>query len=168
MFAGYLLLQAIAIISTIKVNHKGASVNVAARQKAAFQSTLFKIIIDFIQIITLTSEFNFNFPNAFSYLLDGLTKIVPTNVDALSVDCFIAMEKGSNKNVFFYKVLVVISEPLAYMMIAYCVWAIIFKIQKKSPHLKNADFKARITLTMIVITYILQPGIIKIMFELFK
>jgi len=99
--------------------------------------------------------------------MDGLSKIVPTNIDALSVDCFIALEKGNNKNVFFNKVLVILGEPLAYMIIAYFVWVIIFKSQKKSV-CGNIDFKSKIILTIIVITYILQPGIIKIMFELFN
>ncbi len=141
--------------------------NAKAQKKAILQSTLLKIVIDFVQILTLTANFNFNFPKLFAYLMDGLSKIVPTNVDALSVDCFIALEKGNNKNVFFSKVLVIIAEPFAYVIIAYFVWVVIFKFQKKSVF-GNTDFKSKIILTIIVITYILQPGIIKIMFELFK
>jgi len=65
----------------------------ATNKNSVLQSTLFKIIIDFVQILTLTSEFNFNFPPVVGYLFDGVSKIVPTSVDALSVDCFLAMSK---------------------------------------------------------------------------
>jgi len=63
-------------------------------KNSVLQSTLIKIVIDFVQILTLTSEFNFNFPPVVGYLYDGVSKIIPTNVDALSVDCFIAMGKS--------------------------------------------------------------------------
>ena len=63
--------------------------------------------------------------------------------------------------------LVILAEPFAYMIFAYIAWVIIFRIQKR-PISKNPDFKSNLYLTTIVIVYILQPGIIKIMFELFK
>jgi len=167
MFGGYLLIQAIAIISTVRMNIKGSKMNASSKKSAILQSTLMKIIIDFVQILTLASEFNFNFPQVVGYLLDGVSKIIPTNIDALSVDCFIALEKGSNKHIFFNKVLVLLSEPFAYMIFAYIAWIILFKTKKRTIH-RNPDFRYKMALTCIVIVYILQPGIIKVMFELFN
>jgi len=40
--------------------------------------------------------------------------------------------------------------------------------RKKAPIFKNPEFKYNMLLTIIVIIYVLQPGIIKIMFELFN
>jgi len=167
MFGGYLLIQALAVISTVKINLSGSKINTSSKKNSILQSTLIKIVIDFVQILTLASEFNFNFPQVVGYLYDGVSKIVPTNVDALSVDCFIALEKGNNKHIFFNKVLVILAEPFAYMIFAYIAWVIIFKIKKRLIS-GNPDFKAKMSLTTIVIIYILQPGIIKIMFELFN
>ena len=167
MFGGYLVIQALAIISTVRMNIKGSKINQSSKKSAILQSTLMKIIIDFVQILTLASEFNFNFPQVVGYLLDGVSKIIPTNIDALSVDCFIALEKGNNKHIFFNKVLVILSEPFAYMFFAYLAWVILFKIKKRTIT-RNPDFKSKMILTCIVIIYILQPGIIKIMFELFN
>ena len=159
----------------------GSKIDSTTNQNSVLQSTLIKIVIDFVQIITLTSEFNFDFPPVVSYLYDAVAKIVPTNVDALSVDCFIALskffsqyflnspslEKGNNKHIFFNKVLVILGEPFAYMLFAYIIWVIIFRIKKRRIS-GNPDFKSNFSLTTIVIVYILQPGIIKMMFELFK
>ncbi len=55
---------------------------------------MMKIVIDFVQILTLISEFNFEFPSVVDSLYYGVTKIIPTNIDAVSVDCFIAMSKN--------------------------------------------------------------------------
>jgi len=62
-------------------------------QNSVVQSTLIKIIIDFVQILTLISQFNLNFPPVVGSLYDAVSKILPTNIDALSVDCFIALSK---------------------------------------------------------------------------
>lgn len=53
------------------------------------------------------------------------------------------------------------------MIFAYIIWIIIFR-RKKAFVLNNPEFKFNMSLTIIVIIYVLQPGIIKIMFELFN
>ena len=80
---------------------------------------------------------------------------------------FLSLEKGNNHNVFFNKVLVILAEPFAYIVFASIAWTIIFRIKRK-PIFRNPDFKYNMYLTIIVIVYILQPGLIKVMFELFK
>jgi len=65
----------------------------SSKKNSVVRSTLIKIVIDFVQILTLISEFNLNFPSVVGSLYDGVTKIIPTNIDALSVDCFIALSK---------------------------------------------------------------------------
>lgn len=167
MFGGYLLIQAITVISTVKINLKSSKNNISSEENSVLRSALIKIVIDFIQILTLVSQFNFNFPKAVDYLYDSISKIIPSNIDALSVDCFIVLAKGNNKQIFFNKVLVIIAEPFIYMILAYLVWTIIFKIQKKIIS-GNSEFRSKMYLTIIVIIYLLQPGIIKIMFGLFK
>ena len=72
--------------------------------KLKIKSSLLKIIIDFIHILTLTTEFNFHWPDIViilflifveivkvSILLGALTKLLPTNTDSLSIDCFITL-----------------------------------------------------------------------------
>lgn len=80
------------------MNLRMKSVN---NKKSVVHSTLIKIVVDFVQILTLVSEFNLNFPSLVSSLYDGVSKILPTNIDALSVDCFIALSKNfSSENIF--------------------------------------------------------------------
>jgi len=78
-----------------------------------------------------------------------------------------SQEKGNNEHVFFNKVVVILVQPFAYIIFASMTWVMIFR-RKRKPVLKNSDFKFSLYLTIIVIIYVLQPGIIKIMFELFK
>ncbi len=80
---------------------------------------------------------------------------------------FLPLEKGNNKLVFFYKVLVILAEPFAIMIFEYITWVIIFRIKRKNIS-KTSDFKYNMLLTIIVIIYLLQPGIIKLVLELFK
>lgn len=75
------------------MNLKGSKANSSFEKNSILQSTLMKIVIDFVQILTVVSEFNFDFPSVVDTLYDGITKILPTNLDAVSVDCFIAMSK---------------------------------------------------------------------------
>jgi len=63
------------------------------KENSVLQSTLIKIVIDFVQILTLVSDLNFNSPSVVNSLYDGASKIIPINIDALSVDCFIALSK---------------------------------------------------------------------------
>lgn len=110
MFGGYLLVQAAAIIFSVKynftispilslfiyrVNLRGSKVQDDLHKNSVLQSTMMKIVIDFVQILTLISEFNFEFPSVVDSLYYGVTKIIPTNIDAVSVDCFIAMRNNS-------------------------------------------------------------------------
>ena len=83
------------------MNLKGSKNSISSEQTSILRSTLAKIVIDFVQILTLASQFNFNFPKVVGYLYEGVSKIVPTNIDALSVDCFIVLGLFLLKNSFF-------------------------------------------------------------------
>ena len=61
----------------------------------------------------------------------------------------------------------ILAEPFAYMILASIVWVVIFRIRKKSV-LKNPVFKSHMFQTITVIVYLLQPGIVKLILELFK
>lgn len=75
------------------------------------QSSLWKIVLDFIQMLGLTSEFKFRWPEIVKKCLyykphiyqigqiySVFTKSAPENRDAFSVDCYIAL----SKNTFLY------------------------------------------------------------------
>ncbi len=99
--------------------------------------------------------------------MEAITKITPTNKDALSIDCFIALAKGDNYDVFFIKLLLLVLQPIIFIAIAALIWMIIFRMQKKSI-MNNPAFRTRLIMTSIVIVYVLQPGIIKSTFQLFN
>jgi len=99
--------------------------------------------------------------------LQTITKIVPTNQDALSVDCFIVLIKGDNQDIFFIKLLIMVIQPIIFIIIAIIIWMLIFLIQEK-PIMGNPAFRTRLIMTSVVIVYVLAPGIIKSTFQLFK
>ena len=111
-----------------------------------------------------------------SILLGALGKLLPTNTDSLSVDCFITLSnifgfyktkiivKGDNHKTFFTKVLILVIEPFVFVIIGFIIWRIVFKKAKKN----SEEFKKKLITTVIVITYILQPGLLKEIFKLFK
>ncbi len=57
------------------------------------KTSLVKILIDYVQVTSLILDFNFNWPNEIGAFLEAVTKVTPTNKDALSIDCFIALSK---------------------------------------------------------------------------
>jgi len=99
--------------------------------------------------------------------LKVFSKFVPTNTDSLSVDCFIALGKGNNKEIFFNKVLILGAEPFLCVIVGWMVWAYVFR-KRQLPRKNNPEFKNKLIMTTVIIMYMLQPGVVKVMFQLFK
>lgn len=58
-------------------------------------------------------------------------------------------------------------QPIFYLILSFLIWVLIFK-KSKDKICGNEKFKDRYILTIIVITYMLQPGLIKTVMELFN
>jgi len=69
MFVGYFIIELGMVIFTVRSSlNEGKAKNAHKSKKEALQSALMKILIDFIQVITLTSDFSFRWP--FNVFLD--------------------------------------------------------------------------------------------------
>ncbi len=99
--------------------------------------------------------------------LKVFSKFVPTNTDSLSVDCFIALGKGNNKEIFFNKVLILGAEPFLCVFVSWLIWVYIFR-KRGQPVRNNKELKTKLIMTTVIIMYVLQPGVVKVMFQLFK
>src|SRR5689334_3618113 len=84
--------------------------------------------------------------------------------------------KGNNRGIFFIKFLAVVTQPIVYILTACFIWKIIFRNRKRKNFIDNTSFnrsrvpslRSKIRVTSVIIIYILQPGIIKSTFQLFK
>ena len=59
------------------------------------------------------------------------------------------------------------AEPVLCILFAYIIWAIVFKRRGK-PVRNNPELRTKLIITGVVIMYVLQPGVIKVMFQLFN
>ena len=105
-----------------------------------------------------------------------VAKPFPTGSDGFSIDCFITLSKLSslpllnfvvkgNKDHFFVKLIILVFQPLIYISFGILLWTVIFLFTKRS--VRGEDFKVRALVTSVIIIYILQPGIIEAVFQLF-
>lgn len=116
--------------------------------------TLVKILIDYVQTLNITAELDLNWPDALSKFYYGATKITPSNVDAFSFDCVLAMITGSNDNLYMYKTALLEITPIVLIIIVSLIWVAIFTIRRQKI-IKNEEFKSRIFISALTIIYLL-------------
>jgi len=81
-FIAYLFILILVIVFATRAVIDDVDPNYEEVKSAVMKAGLMKIVIDFVQILNLASEFDFHWPSEIEGFLDAITKITPTNKDA--------------------------------------------------------------------------------------
>lgn len=134
-------------------------INISLADKPPSNYTiLIKILMNYIQIISIVASFNFEWPDfALEYL-----KIQETagslSQQSFSFDCFISEKYGrTNSEVYFDKLLLYLLMPLAIITGCLFLWAIVSLIKLDSKYIRNHFIGS-----IVIIIFILHSVIIKI------
>ena len=134
-------------------------INISLADKPASNYTiLIKILMNYIQIISIVTSFNFEWPDfAMQYL-----KIQETagslSQQSFSFDCFIAEKYGrSNSQVYFDKLLLYLMMPGVIILVCLFCWSVVGLIRLDSKYIKN-----HFVGSVVIILFILHSIIVKI------
>ena len=137
-------------------------------QVGTFNPVLLRIIINYMQLISLLSSISVAWPNSMENLLSLNSKFSLISDHMFSIDCFFALGEGTAVvRTVFLKALMVAISPFLFIMIAILFWVVYFKIKRKAI-LKNKEFGNKVITTLIVILFNMQPSVIKTSFGLFQ
>jgi hypothetical protein len=96
----------------------------AAARPAQIHSILTRILVNYLQIIMLTSTFKLEWP---SYVLE-LFKVQETAGSAmehlLSLDCYLESSDDAGVSVYYNKLLVMSALPFIIILISFTVWGL--------------------------------------------
>ena len=130
-----------------------ASVKAAFFPKSLF-SIYIKILTNYLQLMFLTAQFEFNWP---SYVLQLLSsqKLVITSADSIfSIDCYLASSTNSATDSYYYKLILLSIMPLIVFAVAFVIWLGICLTKETWSYLKR-----ELLLTMIIGFFLVYPNI---------
>ena len=119
-------------------------------------SILIKIFLNYVQLVSIVSSFDFEWPSQVSGLFSVQSKVSSSSATVFSVDCF--LPSSGTIRPFFSKLLFISLSPLLLIVIVLVVWLIIFKVKKWSD---RARFKSNVTTTCVVILFMLHTTLVQ-------
>lgn len=163
---GYLLIQILYIVlfssGLVKIQ---ASFKDAPETRVSLSLKVFagKLLIDYLQALNIVTEKSFFQPEYLHQFYYVITRILPRNEDSLSTGCLFQLNLD-NDNIYLKSILLIQTQAIIYICIAAGYWTVMGVLGKWKKSVAMKNFK----LTVIAILYILQPGLLKTLFELFS
>jgi len=137
-------------------------------QIGTYNPVLLRIIINYLQLVSLLSSISVAWPDSMQNLLSMNSKFSLISDQMFSVDCLFALgEDAVSVRTVFLKALIIAVSPFVFIMLAVLFWVIYFKIRRIAI-LKNKEFGNKVITTIVVILFNMQPSVIKTSFGLFQ
>jgi hypothetical protein len=152
----YLCLIAIAIVACTCLL---VYVNIALADKPASNYTiLIKILMNYIQVISIVSSFNLDWPDFALQYLHIQQAAGSLSQQSFSLDCFISAKYDhTNTQVYFDKILLYLLIPIALILICLFLWGIVSLIKLDYKYIRN-----HFTGSVVIVLFILHTIIINI------
>ncbi|CAG9321940.1 unnamed protein product [Blepharisma stoltei] len=136
----------------------------SAYKPKSMASVHFKIFINYVQLIALTTTFNLSWPNYVKQLFAVQNNASFVSDQVFSFDCLLYSTydlKGDNE-VYYQKLFIMAVIPFGIPIIAGCVW-ISISLLKRSFNL----FKDNMATTSIISIFLMHPSLLKAYFSSF-
>ena len=135
----------------------------SAYEPKSLYSIYFKIFMNYLQVIYLTTQFNLSWP----YLVFELFKIqkAASNVieQIFSLECFLeTKDYDFHKEAVFLKAIIMSLAPIIIAVIAAAFWGVVSVVKKNKSVFRNELFA-----TILILFLLVHPFITKAMFSLF-
>jgi len=155
---GLMILVSIFFIVMIVVGIK--------KKKESQQSILLRILANYFQLLTAALSFDMTFPKAITDIFYPVQKVGASSEAFLSIDCFFRDSEinGFTPSTAIFKVFLTGLLPLFLILIAFACWSILYCVSKKL----FGEIKRNVTVTVIVIIFLLHPTLTKVGLEIFQ
>ncbi|CAG9320353.1 unnamed protein product [Blepharisma stoltei] len=148
-----------ALALTIVVIMTISSFKLAYRQKS-LTSVYFKIFMNYLQLVVITSSFNLNWPQLVLQLFAIQNSAGSMTDQIFSVDCFL---QGPKTKPFFSKLIFMALLPLFLALITMIFWTVYYLFVKDRKYLKNKFIGS-----LVVQLFLIQPSLVRYNFSAFN
>jgi len=154
-----LLFTIVLIVLMIKSTMAGAV------EKKNVTSIFMKILMNHMQLITLTASFNFSWPEQVLAFFSAVKPASSASTQVLSVDCFLGSKSNSTTpdesgmRVFWQKMIMYALMPFLLALVSYIVWWVHSAYKKyEMPYGKTIS-------TLVILLFLVHPNIVEYMFN---
>ena len=158
-----LLLFIISIVLILAIALVKSSIKSAFSPKA-LHSIYIKILTNYLQLMFLTAQFEFNWPSYVLQLLNAQKVIVSSTDSIFSIDCYLRTSASSRpEDSYYYKIILITLMPIILFIVSFIIWVGICFTKETYSYLKRELF-----LTMIIVFFLVYPNISMICFANFS
>lgn len=154
-YIGAVIVILVAIFVMVFTIRNALKVKETSKLNKPKSSILIKILLNYIQLVSIVGSFDFQWPDALKTMFDTQDKVASGPSLAFSVDCLLP----SSYRPFFTKLLFVSASPLVLIIIGSIIWLIIFFVRKAS--FDRQKFKSNITTTFVVLLFMIHATLIQ-------
>ena len=152
LLSGLMLILVLILIGITYSNIKGAY------KEESITSIYFKILMNYVQIVSLTISFDLSWPNFVRKMFEVQGKASGGSEQILSVDCFLE----SAMKPFYAKLIILALIPI----ICFVFSALFWFLWKKFVNCENA--KEKFVGSIVVQLFYFQPNLVKLNFAIFN
>ena len=165
MLLDYFLIFVAAIIVIVIIIR---STLAGAIQRKNIQSVYIKILMNHLQLLTLTASFKLKWPSNVDDLLNSSKPAAQVSTQILSFDWFLDQRENGGSNfirLYYQKMLMYAVLPLVMALASTLFWTLFYWWSKKTVANKK---NGRIMASLIILFFLIHPTIVQYMFSNFK
>ena len=139
-----------------------------ALQKKNVQSVYIKLLMNHLQLLTLTSSFDLRWPDSVSSFFSSSNEVAQVTTQFLSFDWFLDQRNSGGSNIirlYYQKMIMYALIPLIMAICSAIFWSLYFWFKKKVDPIRK---RGRIMATLIILFFLIHPTIVQYMFSNFK
>lgn len=131
----------------------------AYKSKSIF-SIYIKIMLNYLQLISLTSQLRLQWPDIVDVFLSSQGTPGEVSIQFLSIECLM---KSEDMNFYYVKMIVMTLLPLGCFVVVALFWGCIALIKRKTSYLRN-----QLVSTSIILFFMLYPSLSSYLFSVFS
>ena len=149
---GAVVMNGIMVSSTLK----------SATKATALHSIYLKILMNYLQLVVLVTEFRLEWPDPVLQLFSTQQQAGEVVQQAYSFDCLL-YESYSHEDAYYYKVAFTAVLPIGLVLVITALWGAL-ALWKHKPVYMSREYAA----TLVIVFFMIHPNLVKTLFSLFS
>ena len=159
-----LVFSAVIIVIVIIIR----STLAGALQRKNIQSVYIKLLMNHLQLLTLTASFKLKWPSNVDDLLSSSKPAAEVSTQIISFDWFLDQRQNGGSNIirlYYQKMIMYAALPLIMGAVCTLFWTIFYWWAKRT---EANNKNGRIVASLIILFFLVHPSIVQYMFSNFK
>ena len=128
-------------------------------------SILIKILLNYVQLVSIVGSFSFEWPAAVKQMFNVQTKVSSSASEVFSVDCLLPQSDNPTIKPVFTKLLIIVLSPIFLMIAVTFIWIIIIKLKKTAGKSKLIP---NVTTTCIILLFMIHTTLVQTALTIFR